>query len=172
MTISRDFYPVARKTDLVIQEVGDEVLIYDLSTNRASCLNRTAAFVWQNCNGENSIADITSALGCSAEAEVADQVVWLAIDELSRNNLLDKEVSANEGFGGMSRREVIKKIGRGSVVALPLVATLVAPSALHAQSCTAPDLPCITSAQCCTSCCKDVGGGIFQCKPGGGACLP
>lgn len=48
-TISNDFYPIARKTDLVIQEADDEVLIYDLSTNKASCLNKTAAFVWQNC---------------------------------------------------------------------------------------------------------------------------
>ncbi len=50
--------PVARKEGLVIQEMPDEVLVYDLDTNKAHCLNQTAAFVCKSCNGRNSVADI------------------------------------------------------------------------------------------------------------------
>ena len=44
--------PVARKQGLVVQEMPDEVLIYDLDTNKAHCLNQTAAFVWKSCDGK------------------------------------------------------------------------------------------------------------------------
>ena len=51
--------PVARKENLVIQEMPEEVLVYDMDTNKAHCLNRTAAFVWKSCDGKNSVAPIT-----------------------------------------------------------------------------------------------------------------
>jgi len=42
--------PVARKEGLVIQETSEEVLVYDLTSNKAHCLNQTtrAAFVRRN----------------------------------------------------------------------------------------------------------------------------
>ena len=40
-------YPVARKSGLVVQEMPDEVLVYDLNSNKAHCLNQTAASVWK-----------------------------------------------------------------------------------------------------------------------------
>ena len=164
--------PTARRTNLVIQETGNEILVYDLSTNKAACLNEISAFVWQNCDGSNSIADIAQALGRKTNGDVNDELVWLAIDELSKHELIEEDISTNGVFGDMSRRQIIKKVGLGTMVALPLIATLIAPSALHAQSCLANNAPCTVSSQCCSTCCKDVGGGINQCKPGGGACLP
>ncbi len=49
--------PIARKEGLVIQEMPEEVLVYDLDTNKAHCLNQTAAFVWKSCDGRNSVAE-------------------------------------------------------------------------------------------------------------------
>jgi len=164
--------PTARKNDLVIQQADNEVLVYDLNTNKAACLNETAAFVWQNCNGSNAIADIAQALGRKTNGEVNDDLVWLAIDELSKNKLLEEKVEAEYSFADTSRRDVIKKIGLGTMIALPLIATLVAPSAINAASCVANDGACTASAECCSNCCKNVSPAIRQCKPGGGACLP
>lgn len=134
--------PTARKNDLVIQETDGEVLVYDLNTNKASCLNETAAFIWQNCDGSNSIADIAVALGRRSNDEVNDELIWMAINELSKNKLLEEKVSSDHVFEGMSRREVIRKVGLGTMIALPLVATLVAPLAVHANS------ACITGGTC------------------------
>ena len=53
-----DYYPRARSTDLVIQTVGNETLVYDLKSNEAHCLNETAAFVWSKCNGDLSIDEV------------------------------------------------------------------------------------------------------------------
>ena len=43
--------PTARKNGSVMQEMPDEILIYDLDTNKAHCLNETSALVWKACNG-------------------------------------------------------------------------------------------------------------------------
>ena len=127
--------PIARKSGLVVQEVPDEVLVYDLESNKAHCLNRSAAMVWRSCDGKNSVAEITRLVEKEAGGKVTDDFVWLAIDQLSENNLLEKEVVVS--FSGQSRREAIKKIGMASMVAVPIIASLVAPqSALAAVSCS------------------------------------
>ncbi|MBA3353164.1 MAG: hypothetical protein H0U23_12235 [Blastocatellia bacterium] len=73
---------------------------------------------------------------------MTEDFVWLAIDQLSENNLLEKQLTPN--FPGQSRREVIKKIGLATMVAIPVIASLVAPqSALAANSCA-----CNNASQC------------------------
>ena len=137
-------FPCARKAGLVIQDMPDEVLVYDLDTNKAHCLNKSAAFVWRSCDGKTSISDIARLFEIQTGDKVSDDFVWLAPDQLNENSLLESEVKAS--FAGRSRREVIKKIGLASVVALPIVASLVAPkSAMAAVSCA-----CVTPGDCIT----------------------
>jgi hypothetical protein len=50
--------PLARKQDLLVRELADEVLVYDLANDEAHCLNETAAFVWMRCDGRNTPRDI------------------------------------------------------------------------------------------------------------------
>ena len=126
--------PVARKSGLVVQEVPDEVLVYDLESNKAHCLNQSAAMSWKSCDGNTSVSEIAKLVENQAGGKVTEDFVWLAIDQLSENNLLEKQIQS--GFEGTSRREVIKKIGLASMVAIPVIASLVAPqSALAAASC-------------------------------------
>ena len=151
-------YPIARKSGLVVQEMPDEVLVYDLNTNKAHCLNHTAARVWKACDGKTSIPDIASSFGKDAN----EDLIWLAVDQLSESDLLERQVASR--FNGQSRREVIKKIGLASVVALPVIASLVAPSnALAAVSCA-----CINPGACAsqTGCPSTV-----NCN-GSGVCAP
>ena len=127
-------FPVARKSGLVVQEVPDEVLVYDLDSNKAHCLNQTAALVWKSCDGRNSVAEIARLVENQTGGKVTEDFVWLAIDQLSENALLEQELKVN--FAGQSRREVMKKIGLASMIAVPVIASLVAPqSALAASSC-------------------------------------
>jgi len=151
--------PVARKEGLVIQEMPEEVLVYDLDTNKAHCLNQTAAFVWKSCDGRNSVADITKLVGDDSGNAVPEDLVWLAIDQLSEKNLLANNLKAD--FNGTTRREVIKKIGLAAVIGLPLVASLTAPtSVLAATSCTCPsgtDTDCTSQPGCPVTCNTDTG---------------
>src|SRR5438552_16100347 len=130
--------PQSRKQNLVEQEVDGELLIYDLETNKAFCLNQTSALVWQACDGKRTIAEIGDVLGKQLNTQTNEDIVWLALDQLSKQKLIDPPVDLVNKFQGMSRREVIKKIGIGSMIALPVVASLVAPRSIHAQSALLP----------------------------------
>ncbi|MEO8649030.1 MAG: PqqD family protein [Acidobacteriota bacterium] len=140
-------FPTARKSGLVVQEVPDEILVYDLDSNKAHCLNQTAAIVWKSCDGKNSVSDIAKLVETEAGSKVSEDFVWLAIDQLSENNLLESEIRS--AFSGESRREVIKKIGLASMVGLPIIASLVAPqSAMASASCA-----CVTTPECIAKTC-------------------
>ena len=134
--------PVARKRELVVQESGEETLVYDLVSNRASCLNQTSALVWKHCDGSKTIGDIAIQLESVTRAKVSDDLVWLAVDQLSLNGLLETDVPSTELVAGMSRRSFAKKVGLTSMVALPLIASLVAPQAVHANS------ACVAGGNC------------------------
>ncbi len=135
---------MARQNGLVVQEMPDEVLVYDLDSNKAHCLNGSAAKVWRSCDGNNSVADIVRQF----DGKVTEDFVWLAIDQLNENNLLQNKIAPR--FHGQSRRQVLKTIGLASVVAIPVIASLVAPqNAFAALSCA-----CVAPGGCAgrTSC--------------------
>ena len=150
--------PLARYADLVVQELAEEVLVCDLTNNRVSCLNITSAEVWKLCDGKRSIPHITQTLQKTLSLAVTEEFVCLALDQLSRENLLVEKVESNIIFNGVSRREVIKRIGLASMIALPIVSSIVMPTAAQAQSgCTIPNAaqgcPCNTAADCITCFC-------------------
>ena len=152
---------IARKNGLVVQEMPDEVLIYDLNSNKAHCLNNSAALVWRSCNGTNSITDIVREFENSGSGTVTEDFVWLAIDQLNEKNLLEGNPPVK--FEGHSRRQAIKAIGLGVVATLPVVASLVAPTtALGSVSCA-----CTSSAQCASLSCPSQ----VNCNPTG-ICAP
>ncbi len=136
--------PTARKEGLVIQELSDEVLVYDLSSNKAHCLNQTAAFVWKACDGKNSIGKIVNDFEKQTGGKVSEDLIWLAIDQLNEKNLLMEEMPRR--FEGQNRRQVLKKIGLASVIALPIVASLTAPTAALAVTCSGTVTNCIGCA--------------------------
>lgn len=132
--MKNNFKPVPRKENVVIQELGGEVLIYDLKTNKAHCLNETSALVWQACDGDRNVSDITKQVSEKLNAPATDDLVWLALDQFKKDELIVNGSEINGFFGGMSRREVIRNVGLASVIALPLVSSLVAPKAASAAS--------------------------------------
>lgn len=131
-------YPLARTNGLVVQEVPNEVLVFDMETNEAHCLNETAAMVWKYCDGKTSVPEIAGILGQNKGSNVSDDLVWLAIDQLNEHKLLEAQLESK--FTGQSRREVLKKIGFASMVALPIIASMVAPRSVLANvSCVCDD---------------------------------
>lgn len=152
-------FPTARTNGLVVQEVPQEVLVYDLESDKAHCLNQTAAMVWKACDGKTSVSEIAGLIGSQTGGTVSDDLVWLAIDQLNEHSLLETEVKSR--FAGESRRQVLKRIGLASMVALPIIASLAAPtSVLASTSCNCPqgntpggDLQCSGQTGCLTAFC-------------------
>jgi hypothetical protein len=154
--------PLARQKGLVVQEMPDEVLVYDLDSNKAHCLNQSAALVWKSCDGNNSVADIMREFETNGGGKVSEDLVWLAIDQLNEKGLLEGEIAPR--FQGQSRRQVIKTIGLASMVALPVIASLVAPqNALGSISCACTDVATCRTLTACPS--------TTNCNPNG-VCAP
>jgi hypothetical protein len=146
--------PLARREGLVIRELADEVLVYDLDRDRAHCLNQTAASVWQCCDGRTSTAEIARALGKRVGAPVDEKLVWLALDQLAENDLLEIRPFTPPSLAGLNRRQLVRVLGLAAVVAVPLVTSIVAPTAVQAGTCFAAGHACASGPQCCSTICS------------------
>jgi hypothetical protein len=121
---------MARTRDLVLKTVGDEVLVYDLARHRAHSLNRVAAAVWRRCDGTRDAEAIGAELREADGTPVTAEAVRYALAELGRARLL----AGPAGEAGITRRELVRRLGTAAAVALPIVTSIVAPTAAQAQS--------------------------------------
>lgn len=140
--------PKARINGIVTQDVNETVLIYDLKTNKVYSLNETSNFVWRHCDGKTSVSGILQKLKGKFKTEVDEDFVCLALDNLQKENLLETEFELPNSFKQTSRRQIIKKIGLTSMIALPLIKGFIAPRAVNAQSGDAGG--CTPNAQNCS----------------------
>ena len=143
--------PRARSEDLVVHEVEDEVLIYDIRRDKAYCLNPTTAAVWERCNGRQTIDNITQSLSTSFQTPVDADIVRLALQQLGKSGLLQSGAALPPSLS-ISRRALLRRLGSASVMALPLITSIVAPEAASAASCIA-DNQCNAAnvGKCCCS---------------------
>jgi Coenzyme PQQ synthesis protein D (PqqD) len=151
--------PKSRIQNLVVQELDDEIMVYDLNNDKVYSLNETSAAIWGLCDGTRTIAEISRQMSEKLKMPVKDDYIWLALRDLQKENLLVDGFELDDKFAGMSRRQVIRKIGFSSMAALPVIYSLVAPTAITAQSgpvcmtCTRlwNRPPCATPGGCNTS---------------------
>jgi len=123
-----------RKQGLIIDDLPDEVLVYDLDRHRAHCLNSTSALVWRHCDGYTSAREIAERLQRELQAPIAEELVWLALRDLERLHLLEDSISLPPRLAGMSRREMVRAFGVAAAVAIPLAVSLISPTAAQAQT--------------------------------------
>lgn len=143
--------PLARKQGLIVEQMPDEVLVYDLDRHKAHCLNRTAAFVWQHCDGKSDVSRIASRMGQEFNATVSEDLIYLALDQLGKDHLLEERVTLPSEMVNMSRRQVMRKIGLATAIALPVVVSIMSPTAANAVTCIASGATCSTTVVCCST---------------------
>lgn len=122
--------PRTRNSEIVQQDLGKELLIYDSIVHKAYALNETSKIVYRACSEQKSFEDL------KRKHKFSDEIIFLALDDLQKNNLLDEKTVYRSPFAGMSRRDAIRKAGLASLVALPVISALVAPTSTHAASST------------------------------------
>ncbi|MDX6613931.1 MAG: hypothetical protein QOD75_3117 [Blastocatellia bacterium] len=154
--------PQARQDRLVIQELPTEVLVYDLDRDKAHCLNQSSAFIWRQCDGQTTLAEARSRFEAQFKTAADDSMIWLALDQLDKFNLLDGPVKRPAGLSRVSRRAVIQSMGLAAVVAVPLITSIVAPTVQAVNSCAKVGDPCQGNGNCCSGNCVPTGGGICQ----------
>ncbi len=161
-------FPIARRNDLVVEKLPDEVLVYDLKTDKAHCLNQTAALIWESCDGKKTVSDIAASLQHELKLPVSRQMVTLGLEELSSFGLLNEEATTPPKVR-LSRRRLIQNLGLSAALALPLIVSISAPAAAQAGSTTdtctanprADGCPCMIDSDCDGGNC-DTGSGLCQ----------
>lgn len=159
---TRSIPPLARNDELVVEELGDELLVYDLTRNEAHSLGALAARVWKACDGKTSVDAISTQLGVDR-----DQVEE-ALSGLSTTHLLDEGPQTNGN--GLTRRGLTLravKIGAAAATA-PLIVSIAAPAAALAVT-EAFCQGISVSANGCGDCHKF---GCCCCEPPGGTTKP
>ena len=120
METTSGLMPRARQDELVVEELPDETLVYDLERHEAHCLNRTSALAWRRCDGRTTVAEVAVLLERELKIPADEAVVWMALDRLSRAHLLKEEVTLPADRTRYTRREVATNLATGCGDLAPL----------------------------------------------------
>ena len=130
--------PSKRTSGVYVEKLPEEIVLYDKTNDKVHCLNKTAAAVWESCDGTRTVDDLVSAAEGKVGGPLDREVVLEALKVLERANLLEAGGVMVADARLTSRREAVGKI---ALAGSALVATIVAvPPAAH--------ISCHTSAPC------------------------
>jgi hypothetical protein len=191
--------PVPRADGLLIQPVGDELVVYDLESKEAHCLKELAAFVFTSVDGTATVGEIAASAGTQLSAAVSAEQVADAVAQLEDAKLLEgPPLLVLDGDDGVSRREMMRRVGyagAAATVSTGMIMSIAAPTAMAA--CTGQPAGCncnraipggfvhdnqlCQSGHCCGSgpkdacnvgCCSDTQNGAGDCQCQGSATCP
>lgn len=148
--------PISKTDNLVIQNFENEIVIYNLTNNKAFCLNETSAIVYQACDGNTTFDAL------KLKSNFTDELIHLTLAELEKQKFIEFEADYVSPFAGMTRREVVRKVGLATIIALPAIASLVAPTSANAQSCVTTGQPCSATPQFSQGNCCDTDDRCFM----------
>ena len=154
--------PSARKRQLITKEIAGELIVYDRESDRVHCLNSTAAFVWTHCDGKTNVATIAQLLEDKFKIPVEQEIVLYALEQLNKSKLLDNSYAMIAPKHALSRRAVMR-LGVATALSVPLISSIVAPTAAQAASCLPSGSGCSSDSSCCSNNCVDNGRGGFEC---------
>ena len=115
--------PRAQRSGLLVQPVGDQLVVYDQARQRLHVLSRTAAAVWRHCDGRRTAAELIEPVGDELGTQVDESVIALALAQLDEARLLEERLAPAPGEDTLSRREVLHRAAAALVagVLLPTV---------------------------------------------------
>jgi hypothetical protein len=164
--------PLARSDQLVVEELGDELLVYDVAANRAHSLGAPAAAVWRACDGETPASELPG------RVDLDPDTVSRALEELRECSLLGGDPPLVSG--GMTRREMTVKAAQvgATAAAVPLIWSVAGPipeaaaTPTIAECARYTDSSCTTCDTICGCCCCCQGSGTANHDPSCKVCFP
>jgi hypothetical protein len=132
--------PQRRSADLTARRLADETLIYDHRRQKAHCLNRAAALVWEHCDGRTTAAEMAEVLRRECAMAEPEAAVALALEQLSRRDLLQQPVPPPAAADRAGRRAALKKMAL-ALVAVPVILSITARPARACCSCVSSPGP-------------------------------
>lgn len=111
----------ARRADLIVTEVGPDLLVYDTHAKQLHTLPEPIAIVWRRCDGRATVADIAD------QTFLAEDAVIAAVEQLRGAGLLEGALPLQRP--SRDRRTLLKQAAAGAVIV-----SVTAPLAAQAQS--------------------------------------
>jgi hypothetical protein len=142
--------PKRRQEALVVHELPEEMLVYDLERHKAFCLSKNIAWIWRHCTGQRTPAQIARALETEIGAPVGEDVMGVALHRLSKAHLLREAIGLAASGARSSRRQLLRHAATlGGLTILAISAPTVGQAAT-----------CLPAGTCVNSACKDASGRI------------
>jgi len=116
-----------KKTTIATAAGGDGLHVFDHQQQKAYALNTTSALVLQHCDGETTPEQLTDLVrqNFNVPGTQAEQLTWLALDELGKANLLEAEVARPRQLpSNLTRRQMLTTFATAGVAlaVVPMVA--------------------------------------------------
>jgi subtilisin family serine protease len=115
--------PLARKNRIFTENLPEEVILYDKSNHNIHCLNKMAAAIWENSDGSRTVDDLARILETKFGVPAGRDVVFQALQELEKADLMENANSVVSRPALTSRRGAVGKI---ALAGSALVTTIVA----------------------------------------------
>jgi hypothetical protein len=116
-----------KRTTVTTAAGGDGLHVFDHQQQQAYALNTTSALVYQHCDGQTTPEQLMELLrqNFNVSRVQAEQLTWLALDELAKANLLEAEVARPRPLSSkVTRRQMLTTFATAGVAlaVVPMVA--------------------------------------------------
>ena len=130
-----------KRTTVATAAGGDGLHVFDHQQQQAYALNTTSALVWQHCDGQTTPEQLMKLLrqNCNVSRAQAEQLTWLALDELGKANLLEAEVACPRLLSSkLTRRQMLTTFATAgaALAVVPMVALVTAQARAEALPAT------------------------------------
>ena len=130
-----------KRTTVATAAGGDGLHVFDHQQQQAYALNTTSALVWQHCDGQTTPEQLIELLrqNFNVSRVQAEQLTWLALDELGKANLLEAEVACPRLLSSkLTRRQMLTTFATAgaALAVVPMVALVTAQARAEALPAT------------------------------------
>src|SRR5438552_7362981 len=120
-----------KRTTVATAAGGDGLHLFDHQQQQTYALNTTSALVWQHCDGQTTPEQLMELLRqkFNVSRAQAEQLTWLALDELGKANLLEAEVARPRLLSSkLTRRQMLTTFATAgaALAVVPMVALVTA----------------------------------------------
>jgi hypothetical protein len=127
--------PLARRDQLIIEDLVGECVVYDSKNKKAHNLNATLTWIWRQCDGSTDLEEIAMRFEREFGYPDSFDIVLSGIEQLQAAELLvstvaDAALPASSTGPGISRRSVVVA---GSAL-VPSITSILVPTAAAAKS--------------------------------------
>src|SRR5438034_6268847 len=135
-----------KRTTVTMAAGGDGLHVFDHQQQQAYALNTTSALVWEHCDGQTMPEQLIELVrqNFNVSRAQAEQLTWLALDELGKANLLEAEVARPRPLSSkLTRRQMLTTFATAGVAlaVVPMVALVTTPAKVEALPATPNGTP-------------------------------